>query len=264
MRARSPRCSPTPTTVDALVPQDGGQGLPRRARTWRARSTCCAPTTSCSATWSTAGCSASRRRRSTSWPGTPTAPTCPARRTATSCGRCTWRTRSPATRTWRWGSDSMVSEIATDSYIVAAVDDHIVPWPVSYRTTQLFKGPMRFVLTSAGHIAGIVNPPAPKARLWTNDDLPPSTPTPGCAAATEHRETWWNDWAAGSTPAAARASRRRRWAPTAHPVLGDAPGDVRQRRRSDRRLESRRQAPAVRLPARSCGTPRAGPASARR
>ena len=66
----------------------------------------------------------------------------------------------------------MISEISTDSYIVAAVEDHIVPWQVSYRTTQLFKGPIRFVLTSAGHIAGIVNPPSPKVRLWTNDELP--------------------------------------------------------------------------------------------
>ena len=47
-----------------------------------------------------------------------------------------------------------------------------MPWRVSYRTTQLFKGPIRFVLTSAGHIAGIVNPPSPKVRLWTNDELP--------------------------------------------------------------------------------------------
>ena len=48
----------------------------------------------------------------------------------------------------------MMSEIGTDSYIVAGVDDHIVPWRVSYRTTQLFKGAIRFVMTSGGHIAG--------------------------------------------------------------------------------------------------------------
>ena len=31
----------------------------------------------------------------------------------------------------------------------------------------------RFVLSSAGHIAGIVNPPNPKSRYWTNDELLP-------------------------------------------------------------------------------------------
>ena len=70
------------------------------------------------------------------------------------------------------GERLMLSEIGTDSYIVAGVDDHIVPWHVSYRTTQLFKGPVRFVMTSGGHIAGIVSPPGPKVRLWTNDELP--------------------------------------------------------------------------------------------
>ena len=60
------------------------------------------------------------------------------------------------------GERLIMSNITTDTYIVAAVDDHIVPWSSSYKSTQLFKGPIRFVLTSAGHIAGIVNPPGPE------------------------------------------------------------------------------------------------------
>jgi polyhydroxyalkanoate synthase len=91
------------------------------------------------------------------------------------------------------GERLMISEVGTDSYIVAGIDDHIVPWPVSYRTTQLFKGPMRFVMTSGGHIAGIVSPPGPKVRLWTNEELPRDA-TAWKAGATEHRDTWWNDW----------------------------------------------------------------------
>ena len=121
------------------------------------------------------------------------------------------------------GERLMISEITTDSYIVAAVEDHIVPWRVSYRTTQLFKGAVRFVLTSAGHIAGIVTPPSPKVRLWTNDELP-SDPDRWLGAATEHRDTWWNDWARWI---AARAGGMRVPPPmgnASYPVLGDAPG----------------------------------------
>jgi len=121
------------------------------------------------------------------------------------------------------GERLMVSEITTDSYVVAAVDDHIVPWRVSYRTTQLFKGPVRFVLTSAGHIAGIVNPPSAKARLWTAPDLPPSADD-WFASATMAHETWWNDWAEWID---ARGGARVVPPPTGtdrHPVLGDAPG----------------------------------------
>ena len=48
------------------------------------------------------------------------------------------------------GERLMVSKISIESYIVAALEDHIVPWRSSYRTTQIFKGPLRFVLTSGG------------------------------------------------------------------------------------------------------------------
>ena len=78
------------------------------------------------------------------------------------------------------------------------------------RTTQLFKGPVRFVLTSAGHIAGIVNPPSPKVRLWTNADLP-ADPERWIGGTTEHRDTWWNDWADWITDTPERCGYRPRW-----------------------------------------------------
>ena len=57
-----------------------------------------------------------------------------------------------------------------DTYVLAAEDDHIVPWVSGYKTSQLLGGRNRFVLSSSGHIAGIVNPPSPKAKHWVNDD----------------------------------------------------------------------------------------------
>ena len=38
------------------------------------------------------------------------------------------------------------ASVAQDTYVVGAVDDHIVPWTSSYRTTQLVSGEVRFVL----------------------------------------------------------------------------------------------------------------------
>ena len=121
------------------------------------------------------------------------------------------------------GERLLVSDIKTDSYIVAGVDDHIVPWSVAYRTTQLFKGPVRFVMTSGGHIAGIVCPPSPKARLWTNDDLPPD-PQAWRANAIEHHESWWTDWAAWIGSRAGELREPPTTGSATYPVLGEAPG----------------------------------------
>jgi polyhydroxyalkanoate synthase len=121
------------------------------------------------------------------------------------------------------GERLMISEIGTDAYIVAGVDDHIVPWRVSYRTTQLFKGPVRFVMTSGGHIAGIVNPPGPKVRLWTNPELPRDADE-WRSGALERRDTWWSDWA---TWLAERAGELRDPPPLGserYPAIEDAPG----------------------------------------
>lgn len=87
------------------------------------------------------------------------------------------------------------SLVDVDSYVLAAVDDHIVPWTSGYKTTQLLGGKPRFVLSSSGHIAGIVNPPNPKAKHWVNDNLP-ADPHEWKANADLVAATWWQDWAA--------------------------------------------------------------------
>jgi polyhydroxyalkanoate synthase len=122
------------------------------------------------------------------------------------------------------GERLMISEVGTDSYIVAGADDHIVPWQSSYRTTQLLKGPIRFVMTSGGHIAGIVSPPGPKVRLWTNDDLP-RDPVAWREGATEHRDTWWNDWIRWLGERAAELQAPPPMGTAAHPAVGVAPGE---------------------------------------
>jgi len=113
--------------------------------------------------------------------------------------------------------------VTCDSYVLAAEGDHITPWLSSYATTGLLGGPVRFVLTSSGHIAGIVNPPGPKRKYWTNDDVGPD-PHAWRAGAREHPGSWWEDWA---TWIKAHAGKRRppfRIGGTNHPVLADAPG----------------------------------------
>jgi len=52
----------------------------------------------------------------------------------------------------------------------------------------------RFVLSTSGHIAAIVNPPGnEKASYQTNDGNPPSAEE-WLQMTTKRRGTWWVDW----------------------------------------------------------------------
>ena len=117
-----------------------------------------------------------------------------------------------------------LAAVTSDTYMVGAVNDHIVPWPSSYRSTGLLGGSVRYVLSSGGHIAGIVNPPGPKSWYEVGQHCP-DQPTQWREAASRHSGSWWEDWAAW---AGARAGRLVPPPPTGsarYPALGEAPGD---------------------------------------
>jgi len=85
-------------------------------------------------------------------------------------------------------------KVSVPVYQVSTRDDHIAPWKSTYRATRLYKGPVRFVLSASGHIAGIINPPsANKYPHWTNDSLPDS-PDEWFAGAVQQEGSWWPDW----------------------------------------------------------------------
>jgi len=115
-------------------------------------------------------------------------------------------------------------KIDIDTYVLSAVDDHIVPWVSGYKTTQLFGGNSRYVLSTSGHIAGIVNPPGPKATHWTNDDLP-ADPKEWKDAAQLHEGTWWDDWTTWiAKQGGAKVAAPRQLGSKDHPVVEPAPG----------------------------------------
>jgi polyhydroxyalkanoate synthase len=92
-----------------------------------------------------------------------------------------------------------LADVKSDTYIVSAENDHIVPWTAAYASTGLLAGPCRFILSSGGHIAGIVNPPGPKGWYLTAEAAPdgdlPDTPERWREATTRHTGSWWQDWA---------------------------------------------------------------------
>ncbi len=87
-------------------------------------------------------------------------------------------------------------KISIPVYIQAGKEDHIAPAKSVYKATQIFSGPVRFMLAGSGHIAGVVNPPsAKKYQHWLNEVAtnPPTLPE-WQAGAVEHPGSWWNDW----------------------------------------------------------------------
>jgi polyhydroxyalkanoate synthase len=114
--------------------------------------------------------------------------------------------------------------VGQDTYVLSAIDDHIVPWISAYRTTHVLGGQSTFVLSTSGHIAGIVNPPNPKAKHWTNDALP-DDPQRWLDGAVLHDETWWHDWTRWIETRAGRlVAPPRAHGSAEYPPLGDAPG----------------------------------------
>jgi polyhydroxyalkanoate synthase len=85
-------------------------------------------------------------------------------------------------------------KIDLPAYILAAREDHIVPWRTGYQTTQLIRGDKRFVLGASGHVAGVVNPASKNKRsYWTGESLPANADEWFSNAAEKHG-SWWNDW----------------------------------------------------------------------
>jgi poly[(R)-3-hydroxyalkanoate] polymerase subunit PhaC len=114
--------------------------------------------------------------------------------------------------------------VKQDTFIVGAVEDHITPWRSAFRTASLLGGKVQFVLSSSGHIAGVVNPPSKSAAYWLHEHLH-ETPEAWHVASTRHGDTWWNSWAGWIQ---ARAGEQVR-APAElgseeFPPLADAPG----------------------------------------
>lgn len=92
------------------------------------------------------------------------------------------------------GTPIDLTKVEVPTYFLAAKDDHIAPWQSCYPGTQLMSGKNRFVLSSSGHIAGVVNPPAAnKYGHWTSDKLP-EAPTEWLENADFHEGSWWTDW----------------------------------------------------------------------
>jgi len=122
------------------------------------------------------------------------------------------------------GQRLSLAGVQNDVYVVGAINDHIVPWSASYKTTGLMGGDVRYVLSSGGHIAGIVNPPGPKAWYEVSTAPNPATAQQWREAAERHGGSWWEDWAKWAGRRAGRRTEPPAMGSEKYPAIADAPG----------------------------------------
>ncbi len=119
-----------------------------------------------------------------------------------------------------------LTRIVQPLYAVGAEDDHIAPWEQAYKINNHVTGPKRFVLSSSGHILGIVNPPSPMSRrsYRAADAHRSDRPEAWRATAPKHAGSWWEDWMEWLKP---RCGAKVKAPPTSRrgfPKLAAAPG----------------------------------------
>jgi polyhydroxyalkanoate synthase subunit PhaC len=92
------------------------------------------------------------------------------------------------------GTPVDLSSVTVDSYITAGIADHICPWQACYRSTQLLGGESRFILSTNGHIASLVNPPGNPKSTFQVSDSTPASPSAWLKSAETVQGSWWPDF----------------------------------------------------------------------
>ena len=124
------------------------------------------------------------------------------------------------------GESIDMTQVKVGAYVIGGTTDHITPWQGCYGTARLFGEDSTFVLSNAGHLQSLVNPPGnPKSHFYAaaasaND---PQEWLEG--AGERHGGSWWPHWrqwiqarSGDSRPAPKKLGSRK------YPPLCAAPG----------------------------------------
>jgi polyhydroxyalkanoate synthase len=118
-----------------------------------------------------------------------------------------------------------LSKVKVPIYNLATREDHIAPADSVLYGSQFFGGPVKYVLSGSGHIAGVVNPPSSgKYQFWTNDNIRDVTLADWIKGAQEHKGSWWPDWREWLAGIDAEEVPARVVGTGALPPIEDAPG----------------------------------------
>jgi polyhydroxyalkanoate synthase len=117
-----------------------------------------------------------------------------------------------------------LGKVTIPLYNLATREDHIAPARSVFLGSSAFGGPVRFVLTGSGHIAGVVNPPSRKKYQYWIGGEPKGTLDDWIEGAEEHAGSWWIDWQTWIASLDDRRVRRRKPGGAKLKPIEDAPG----------------------------------------
>ena len=118
-----------------------------------------------------------------------------------------------------------LSKVKVPVYNLATREDHIAPADSVLYGSQFFGGPVKYVLSGSGHIAGVVNPPSSnKYQYWLNDNIRDVSLSDWIKGAKEHKGSWWPDWREWLGAIDAEEVPARGVGSDTQPPIEDAPG----------------------------------------
>ncbi len=122
------------------------------------------------------------------------------------------------------GEKISIKSIRKPAYVLATENDHIAPWHASFKGLNQTRGKCRFVLSKAGHVAGVVNPAsADKYGHWINEDRPDDL-NKWQKEADYHDSSWWRDWNNWLIPKSGKQVPAREPGTEKYKVIEAAPG----------------------------------------
>ena len=128
-------------------------------------------------------------------------------------------------RTTVLGTPIDLSQATVDSYVVAGIADHICAWTSCYRSVHLIGGQSRFVLSTNGHIASLVNPPTNKKSSYRVSDTTPQDPQEFLDSVEPTPGSWWTDFVDWfSARSGAEKLAPKTLGDAEHEILAPAPG----------------------------------------
>ena len=81
-----------------------------------------------------------------------------------------------------------------DSYVIAGITDHITPWKSVYRTARILGESTTFVLSNAGHLQALLNPPGNPKASFVAGSATQADPDAFVTGGEKHTGSWWLHW----------------------------------------------------------------------